>query len=86
MIPWEKRYLEGSEWASKGKAYVVRKMSQNSNERRSRNAVINLQTQLFGNNICYRTRKIIQKHLPNFKVSKTVGLGFMTRQTPAGKF
>ena len=35
--------------------------------------MINLQTQLFENNICHRTRKIIQKHLPTFKLSKTVG-------------
>ena len=27
--------------------------------------MINLQTQLYGNNICHRTLKIIQKHLPN---------------------
>ena len=44
-------------------------------------AVIILQTQLFGDNICQRTPKIIQKILPNFKSSKTVGLGFMARQT-----
>ena len=39
--------------------------------------VINLQTQIFGNNICHRSRKIIQKHFPNFKLSKTVRLEFM---------
>ena len=33
MVPWEKRYLEGSKVASKEKAYIARKMSQNSNER-----------------------------------------------------
>ena len=35
--------------------------------------MINLQTQHFGNNICHWTQKIIQKHLLNFKLSKTVG-------------
>ena len=48
--------------------------------------MINLQTQLYGNNICHRALKIIQKHLPNFNPSKRVGLGFMTRQTHAEKF
>ena len=48
--------------------------------------MINLQLQLYGNNICHRTLKIIQKHLPNFKPSKRVGLGFTTRQTHAEKF
>ena len=38
--------------------------------------MINLQTQLLGNNIFHRTQKITQKHLPHFKLSKTVGLGF----------
>ena len=27
MVPWEKRYLEESEGASKKKAYIARKMS-----------------------------------------------------------
>ena len=35
--------------------------------------MINLETKLLGNIICHGTRKIIQKHLPNFKLSKTVG-------------
>ena len=48
--------------------------------------MINLQTQLFGNNIYHRTVKIIQKHLPYFKLSKTVGLGFMAGQTHVEKF
>ena len=26
MVPWEKRYLEGSDWASKEKAYIARKI------------------------------------------------------------
>ena len=47
----------------------------------ARHTMINLQTQLFGNNIYHRTLKIIQKHLPNSKLSKTVWPGFMTRQT-----
>ena len=33
MAPWGKRYLEGSEGASKEKAYIARKMSENSNKR-----------------------------------------------------
>ena len=35
--------------------------------------MINLQTHNFRNNICHRTQKLIQNHLPNFKLSKTVG-------------
>ena len=30
--------------------------------------------------------KMIQKYFPNFKLSKTVGPGFMTRQTHAKNF
>ena len=26
MVPWEKRQLEGSDWASKEKAYIARKI------------------------------------------------------------
>ena len=32
MVPWEKRYLEGSEGVSK-ETYIARKMSENSDER-----------------------------------------------------
>ena len=48
--------------------------------------MVNLQTQLFGNNICHKTQKIIQKYLPNFNLSKTVRPGLMTRQTHGEKF
>ena len=85
MISWKKRYLVGSKGASKEKAYIAGKMSYNSNERQSRHVVINLRTHLFENNICHRTRKIIQKHLRNFTLSKTVQVGFMTRQTHVEK-
>ena len=47
--------------------------------------MINLQTLLFVNTICNRTRKVIQKQIPNFKLSKMVGPGFMKRQTHAEK-
>ena len=33
MVPWRKCYLQESEGASKEKAYIARKMSNNSNER-----------------------------------------------------
>ena len=55
MVPWEKRYLEGSEGVSK-ETYIARKMSENSDKHAFK----------FTNNflsICHRTRKIIQKHL-----------------------
>ena len=42
--------------------------------------MINLQTQFFGDNICQWSQKIIHKLLPNLKLSKTVGPGFMKRQ------
>ena len=43
MVPWVKRYLEGSEGASKEKAYIARNMSHISQDKAyiARHTVIN---------------------------------------------
>ena len=74
MVPWKKRYLEVVQGANKEKAYIVRKSVLKFQRKIIQTRRLNLQTQVFGNNIYHRTRKIIQKHFPNFKLSKTVRL------------
>ena len=80
-VSWKNRYLEVFDGASKEKANIPEKF-------------LKIQTKdnqdmpwwIYKYSFLEETFYIIQKPLPNFKLLKTVGIGFMIRETHTGKF